>query len=265
MLLNCDFTLFIYAQANDPDADRLAVAEHQPASNGTEAHWRFFNGNEIAALLADWAWSNHCRTSGSTLDKSNCFMLASTVSSKFLASMAAKEGFKFVDTLTGFKWMGNVAQSMEQNEHKHFLFAYEVEIGFLVGNLSYDKDGVRTAAMFAEMASQIYASGSNLAQHLESLYKKYGYFVMNTSYFFSYNAANTDRLCTRLRTGAPDGGYLKRCGKFDVVRIRDATLGTDSGEADGISRLPRTPDAQMITYWFSNGATATLRNSGTEV
>ncbi len=251
--------------ANDPDADRLAVAERVSAATAdAPAAWRFFNGNEIAALLADWAWQNHKRVHGDKVPADQCCMLASTVSSKFLAAMAAAEGFQFVDTLTGFKWMGNVGQAMEAQEGKTFLFAYEVEIGFLIGNLSWDKDGVRTAAMFAEMASQLYARGATLASHLDALQRRYGHFVMNTSYFFCHDPVRVDRLCTRLRTGGADGGYLRRCGAFEVAHVRDATLGTDTREADGVARLPRTPDAQMITYWFTNGATATLRNSGTE-
>jgi phosphomannomutase len=63
--------------------------------------------------------------------------------------MAKKEGFKFVDSLTGFKWIANQAIEMELQWYD-FLFAYEVEIGFLVGNMGYDKYWVRTCGIFAE-------------------------------------------------------------------------------------------------------------------
>ena len=81
--------------ANDPDADRLAVAEKQ--NNG---QWRIFTGNEIGALLAHWQFVNFKG------DVNKVAMVASTVSSKLIGAMARTEGFRFEETLTGFKWMG---------------------------------------------------------------------------------------------------------------------------------------------------------------
>lgn len=95
---NCHVVL-----ANDPDADRLAVAELQP--NG---EWRVFKGNEIGTLLAAWELRWHKESQGGVANP-NAVMLASTVSSKLLGAMAKKEGFIFEDTLTGFKWMGSRA------------------------------------------------------------------------------------------------------------------------------------------------------------
>ena len=248
---NCSLIL-----ANDPDADRLAVAERI----GDE--FRVFSGNEIACLFADWIFQNHKRLHpNQSFEK--CVMLASTVSSKFLASMARIEGFTFVDTLTGFKWMGNVAQQMEARGYT-FLFAYEVEIGFLVGNNSYDKDGVRTAAIFAEMANQLYKSGKSCAQHLDDLYKRYGYFAMNTSYFICNDPKILETIFENLRTGN-NGDYLRVVDENWVVKdIRDISTGKDTRQSDGNSILPKISNSHMITYWFSNGTTITFRNSGTE-
>ena len=119
--------------ANDPDADRLAVAEK------VDGEWKPLNGNQIALLLADWAFCNYVQREQPTAAqlRKTC-MIASTVSSGVLGAMAAREGFNFYPTLTGFKWMGNRAvQAVAEGER--FLFAFEVEIGFLVGNQSYDK------------------------------------------------------------------------------------------------------------------------------
>jgi len=242
--------------ANDPDADRLAVAERDP----TTGQWTIFNGNQIAALFADWVWLNYVKRHPN--DRVKPFMLASTVSSKFLAAMARKEGFEFHDTLTGFKWMGNVAADLISKGHT-FLFAYEVEIGFLHGDLSLDKDGVRMAAIFAEMANQIYLRGTTLVKHLQSLYEKYGFFEMNTSYFFCYSREGFQRIFDRLRT-LNNGNYVTSCGPFKVVSVRDVTRGLDTGRPDGKSVLPKDPNSQMLTFYFENGGFATMRNSGTE-
>ncbi len=85
--------------ANDPDADRLAVAEK------VAGEWKPLNGNQIALLLADWTFQNYLsREKPSPEQLKKTCMIASTVSSGVLGAMAAKEGFNFYPTLTGFKW-----------------------------------------------------------------------------------------------------------------------------------------------------------------
>ena len=119
--------------ANDPDADRLAVAEAEEDGN-----WRVFTGNEIAALLAWWTWSQRGEDCP---PPDQCYMLASTVSSKMIGAMARANGFHFEETLTGFKWMGNRAAAL-QAEGKTVLFSFEEAIGFCLGDTVLDK--VRT-------------------------------------------------------------------------------------------------------------------------
>jgi phosphomannomutase len=245
--------------ANDPDADRLAVAERDRRSG----QWVVLNGNQIGLLLAHWAWERF-RASQPDAAPQRAFMLSSTVSSQILRAMAAKEGFRFADTLTGFKWMGNVAARMIAEQGLTFLFAFEVEIGFGYGDLSFDKDGIRTAAILTEMAVHLRAQGHTLLEHLQTLYARYGHFEMNTSYFFTPNSAAMNAVFHHLRTGGPGGGFVKRCGEFEVESVRDVTHGTDSAQPDGKALLPSTPDSQMLTFRFRGGPVCTLRNSGTE-
>ena len=87
--------------ANDPDADRLAIAE----KDSTTKEWRVFNGNELGSLLG-W-WTIRCfREKYPDKSLEDCYLLASTVSSKMLKAMAIIDGLNFDETLTGFKWMG---------------------------------------------------------------------------------------------------------------------------------------------------------------
>jgi len=136
--------------------------------------------------------------------------------------------------------------------------------------MSLDKDGVRTAAIFYEMADQWSRKGISLVTRLDQLYQKYGYYTMSTSYFVSDSPAKTTNIFNKLRglsAGAGAGAtcrYADSVGEYKISSVRDVTLGTDSKEASGKSALPCTPDAQMITYRFANGATSTLRASGTE-
>lgn len=238
--------------ANDPDADRLQVAEKN------KGKWIKFTGNEIAALLSDFVWENHIRINANE-NKDNFIMLASTVSSKYLSVMAKKEGFLFEDTLTGFKWMGNVA-SQREKQGKTFLFAYEVEIGFLVGNLNYDKDGIRTACIFTELANRLYDEGKTCQKRLSELYKKYGYFEMENSYFLYSDKMKLDDLFKEILN---NGKYHDKMFNYKIIRIRDVKRGYDSIEPDKVCSLPRCK-SEMISFSFENGAFATIRPSGTE-
>jgi phosphomannomutase len=119
--------------ANDPDADRLAVAERDGSAPGG---WRVFTGNEIAALLADWVWKGHVAKGGKGGD--DVYMLASTVSSKMLGAMGRSAGFSFLETLTGFKWMGSKTAELREGGAT-VLFSFEEAIGFCIGDIVKDK------------------------------------------------------------------------------------------------------------------------------
>jgi len=218
-----------------------------------------FNGNEIAILFGDYCWE-HRKKFNPEGKKEDFFMVASTVSSKFLATMAEVEGFKFYDTLTGFKWIGNEA-AKHVKENDTFLFGYEVEIGFAVGDVGFDKDGIRCALVFYELADKLYREGKTVAQRVEEMYKKYGYFEMRASYFFYKDAGFLENFFASLEN---NGEYAKFIGKYEISGVRDLIKGYDSRQPDKKSLLPVIPGNYMITYYFKNGSLLTLRNSGTE-
>ena len=173
--------------ANDPDADRLAVAE-RAAEGGA---WRVFTGNELGALLGAWAWER--RPDG--VAAADCRMLASMVSSRFLGAMAEKEGFGFETTLTGFKWLGNRTADL-QAAGKTVLFAFEEAIGYMhpaTGVL--DKDGVSAAVAVAELAVSLYGKGKTLEGRLGELYARYGWHATSNSYMVSRDGARTSKVC----------------------------------------------------------------------
>lgn len=97
-------------------------------------------------------------------------------------------------------------------------------LGFAVGTMSFDKDGVRTAAVMAEMANKIYGSGSLLSKHLESLYNKYGHFTMYTRYFFCEQLDTLHNVFKDIRT-MNNGTYPSNIGNYKIQYIRDLTTG----------------------------------------
>mmetsp|Transcript_4692 Transcript_4692/g.7048 ORF Transcript_4692/g.7048 Transcript_4692/m.7048 type:complete len:616 (+) Transcript_4692:886-2733(+) len=249
--------------ANDPDSDRLAVAER----NASTKQWKIFNGNEIGILLADWVFTQYM-AHNDVSDRSKLLMMNTTVSSKMLKAMADKEGFHYEETLTGFKWIGSIAHRLVHEEGYHFLFGFEEAIGFLIGDICLDKDGVRAAAVFAEMANH-YASldsPKQLVDQLNALYEKYGYFETQNSYFFNYDPAVMYKIFEKMR--GQDGKYTELikagAGRFKIKHVRDLMNGYDSQQPDNRAILPVSSSSPMTTFYFENGAVVTLRGSGTE-
>ncbi|TFK14837.1 T-cell leukemia homeobox protein 3 [Platysternon megacephalum] len=244
--------------ANDPDADRLLVAEKQESGE-----WKVFSGNELGALLGWWiftCWKNQNQDPTAIKD---VYMLSSTVSSKILRAIALKEGFHFEETLTGFKWMGNRAKQLT-DQGKTVLFAFEEAIGYMCSPVVLDKDGVSAAVITAEMSSWLATKNLSLSQQLKAIYDEYGYHITKASYFICHDPKTIKELFENLRNYDGKNTYPKSCGKFKVSGVRDLTTDYDSSQPDQKAVLPTSKSSQMITFTFSNGGVATMRTSGTE-
>uniref|UniRef100_A0A7S3KVY3 Uncharacterized protein n=1 Tax=Amphora coffeiformis TaxID=265554 RepID=A0A7S3KVY3_9STRA len=239
--------------ANDPDADRLAVAER------TNGQWHVFTGDQIGVMLGHWLWMQAKDSSDDTRPISMC---ASTVSSHMLRQIAKVEGFHFEDTLTGFKWIGSRAASLNSSSYRN-IFCYEEAIGFCCGNVIFDKDGVTAAAVLAELALFTYHSGKKLADHMQGLYDKYGEFVSNNGYYILQDLSIVPSLMDHMtNSGKFD---RKAVGEYQIESVR--YLGEpsyDSTQPDRKPTLPTSASSPMMTLRFTNGCVAQFRASGTE-
>lgn len=177
-----------------------------------------------------------------------------------LSAMAAKEGLYYEETLTGFKWLGNKADEL-QKKGLTFIYAFEEAIGYMIGDVCLDKDGVRGAACLAELAIYLNYKGLLLSEYLKQLQEKYGYFETNNRYFFCYDPVLMEKIFAKIRN---NGKYCTSVGKFPVKYIRDLTTGYDNSQPNGQAVLPTSSSSHMITFTFENGCVATLRGSGTE-
>ncbi|XP_014675565.1 PREDICTED: phosphoglucomutase-2-like isoform X1 [Priapulus caudatus] len=243
--------------ANDPDADRLAIAEKQ--SCGT---WKVFSGNEMGALFGWWLWTCY-KEKYPDSPASDVWMISSTVSTMVLRSIAKKEGFHHADTLTGFKWMANETVKL-QKQGKVVLLAFEESIGFMCGCRVLDKDGISAAVVMSEMATQLAYKGISITQQLDNIYKIYGYHITNNSYYICHDQTVIDAMFQRIRDYEGTGSHPKACGKYEIKNIRDLTTGYDNNQPDNKPILPVDPKSHMITFTFTNGCVATIRTSGTE-
>jgi phosphomannomutase len=239
--------------ANDPDADRLAAAVKSAAS---PTGYMQFSGNQVGILLG-----HYLLTEGEAAKTPKRLVLASIVSSPMLGTIAHALGVRYEETLTGFKWIANRAMELEREGYT-FIFGYEEALGYTVGRVVRDKDGVSAAMILAEMAAVAKERGKTLADELEAIYRTYGLFVSSQVTVTKKGAAGVSELralMTRLRTAAP-----RAIGVHEVIAIADyetrvRTVIVDKSESP--LSLPRT---NMLIFELRGGSRIIARPSGTE-
>jgi len=235
--------------ANDPDADRLAAAVPHPSGRG----YRMLSGNEIGVLLADDVL-DHAQAAGRQK-----LVVTTLVSSSLLSRMARDRGAAYRETLTGFKWIVDAALRGEA-EGLAFVFGYEEALGFTVGSLVRDKDGIGAALRLAERARFLKARGVSLLDQLDGLLVTHG-----LSHQLQWSVvlpgaegrARIDAAMARLRSSPP-----ARIGASPVVRVLDAEAGEE--RVRGERRPSGLPRSDVLAFQSEDGARLTVRPSGTE-
>ncbi len=147
------------ALANDPDADRLAVAVPTPWG------WQNLSGDDLGCILADQALRR------STDDPRPALVISTVVSSRLLARIAADHGATDVETLTGFKW---IMHARAEREDHRFACGYEEALGYAVNDGVRDKDGVSAALAITELAGELKDEGRTLLDRLDELHRAHG-------------------------------------------------------------------------------------------
>ncbi|MFW5740426.1 MAG: phospho-sugar mutase [Myxococcota bacterium] len=237
--------------ANDPDADRLAVAV--PDRDG--AGYLQLSGNQVGVLLAHYLLVHHPKPPADRL------VVTTIVSSPMLGEMARLEGARYEETLTGFKWIANRAMQVERDTGATFITGYEEALGYTVGTVVRDKDGVSALAVFAEMAAYLRSQGRTVLDELEVMYRKYGLYVSRQVSRWHRGLGGSERIAAimaDLRKAAP-----KRVGGFEVVAVRDYLEQTRTDRDGGVSALA-LPKSNVLAFELEGGSRIVARPSGTE-
>jgi phosphomannomutase len=225
--------------ANDPDADRLAVVARDPSGA-----LRPLTGNEVGVLLG-----HYLLTQSPKVDKP--LVVTTIVSSTQLGQIARELGALYDETLTGFKWIANRAMERERTEGARFVFGYEEALGYTVGAVARDKDGIGAAVVFADLAAWCAARGTTVVGYLEEIQRRFGLFAASQRSFTfpgSEGAATIGRVMEGFRARAPQalGGWKVRAA-LDYAPGRGGL-----------------PPANVLAYELEGGGRVTLRPSGTE-
>jgi len=234
--------------ANDPDADRLAVAV--PEGDG----YVQLTGNEVGCLLGHYLLDQ-----GPAGDAR--LVVNTIVSSPMLGSIAGHHGARFEQTLTGFKWIANTALRLEASEGTRFVFGYEEALGYTVGALVRDKDGIGTAVVVADLAAWCKSKGRTLLEELEVAWRRYGMYLsrqISEVHGGSDGAAHIRSIMARIRKTRPGA-----IGPSKVSAFIDLATATRRA-ADGTITDVALPKGDVLAMELDGGHRVMLRPSGTE-
>jgi phosphomannomutase len=226
--------------ANDPDADRLAVAV--PDGGGG---FRQLTGNEVGALLGEYVLRHEPAGGPPPL------AVSTVVSSPLLGRIAAALGARYDEVLTGFKWIATRALRREAAGEARFAFGYEEALGYAAGRAVRDKDGLSAAALFAELAAAAAAEGRTVLDELDRLARAYGAYASAQVSLVKAGLAGAEAIAAHMR--ALRAARPARLGGLAVEGVRDFL----DGGAD-------VPPSDVLAFDLAGGARFVARPSGTE-
>jgi phosphomannomutase len=218
--------------ANDPDADRCAVAVKDDVPGG----WRMLRGDELGALLA----MHLVRRAAAAAQALTGVFATSIVSSSLLGRLAAAHGLGYQETLTGFKWISRV---------ENLRYGYEEAIGYCVDPAGVrDKDGVSAALLVAELAATLKAEGRTLLDLLDDISRAHGLHATDQLSARFADLGQIEAAMARLRDKPPTS-----------LGARAVTSTEDLANGDG-----GLPPTDGLRYRLEGGARVIVRPSGTE-
>ncbi|MDR2281923.1 MAG: phospho-sugar mutase [Sphingobacterium sp.] len=238
--------------ATDPDADRVGVAVKNP-----QGKFQLLNGNQIGSLLVYYVLSS--KKDKAEL-KENDYSVKTIVTTNLIREISESFGVKCYETLTGFKFIGEVMTRLIGKEN--YLVGGEESYGFLIGDLVRDKDAVNSCAFIAEMTAYFKGKGKSLFDVLIDLYIAYGFYqekLISLTKKGKAGAEEIKQMMVDLRENAPEslGGIaVKEIRDYERLEAYDVLTGTKS-RID----LPKSDVLQFVTV---DGDVISARPSGTE-
>ncbi|KLN66756.1 phospho-sugar mutase [Vibrio sp. VPAP30] len=230
------------ACANDPDADRFAVAVRKPDGN-----YQMLTGDQVGTLFGHYLLSQ--------TEASKQLVGNTIVSSTLLNKIADAHDATYFQTLTGFKWLTNVAMQ-KQSDDQQFLFAYEEALGYTVGNKVWDKDGLSALVAFAQLTAELKSQGKTIWDQLEAIYRQHGMYL------------NSQRSIALDPKAPPVGDKLRANPPTMIagskVEVTEDLKSLTKYFADGSTQTIDLPASDVLIYHLSCGARVIVRPSGTE-
>lgn len=231
----------------DPDCDRMGCA-----LLNRDGNYIYLTGNQIGSIILNYLITNKKNIK-------NPFVVKTIVTTELARTIADANNVKLFDVLTGFKWIADI---IEREKDGNYLFGFEESFGYCINGNVRDKDGVSSCLIFAEILAYCKDNNMTLADYLESLYEKYGYFYEETISITKKGADGAkaiEYMMTYYRNNMP-----KEISGVEVVHISDyekkEVYANDGKKIKDIT----LPKSNVLQYILKDNTKITIRPSGTE-
>ena len=240
--------------ATDPDADRLGLfVKVEPG------RYISFNGNMIGTIIAEYILRE--RKNNKTLPL-NAAVVSTIVTTDMVKAVCERYGVKLIETLTGFKYVGEQIKFFEKDNSYEFVFGLEESYGCLAGTYARDKDACSTLTLLCEVAAYYKTRGMTLWDGMQELYDFYGAYAEKLSYIVLQGKdglAKIVEIMTKLRREP-----LDNIGEFKIYAVTDYITGERVDYKSGIVSRVDLPKSDVLYYELDGGAWCAVRPSGTE-
>ena len=239
---------------SDPDADRVGIMVKTK-----DGDFKVISGNQTGVLLLDYLIGAKKRT-GKMPEKP--VALKTIVTTEMARKVAEVNGLQCFDTFTGFKFLAEKKDKLENSGEGKVIFSYEESYGYMLGDYVRDKDAVTASLALTEMAAWYAAQGMTLADALDALYEKYGYFAEKT---FNLVMPGLDglkdmaNLMKSLRENPPT-----EISGVQVVARKDYQDGSVIDTVTGAKSTMELSGSNVLRFEMSDGTSVIVRPSGTE-
>ena len=227
----------------DPDCDRVGVVVKD-----NDGEYIVLNGNQVGSLLVDYVMSNKVEE---IKEMHNPMIVKTIVTSELGAEIAKSYNVGCVDTLTGFKFIGEKIHQYEEDKSATFIMGYEESYGYLVGTHARDKDGVVSALLISEMAAYYYDKNMTLYEGLQEVYKKYGYYREELQSITLKGIDGMEQIKSIMNTFRTSN--IKEIAGIKVAEIKDYSKGIDN-----------LPKSDVLKFILEDNSWIAVRPSGTE-
>lgn len=241
--------------ATDPDADRLGVY----AKDTKTGEYKVFTGNMSGMLICEYEMSQK-KALGILPD--NGALVTTIVSSNMAQAVAKEYGMKFIECLTGFKYIGEQIKFFEQTGSNEYVFGFEESYGCLVGTHARDKDAVVAVMALCEATAYYKTQGITLWDQMLNIYNKYGYYkedLFTMTFKGADGAKKMQDMMDAYRKNTP-----KQVGAYKVLRLRDYKNDVITDLATGETVPTGLPKSNVLYFELENDAWFCVRPSGTE-
>ncbi|WIH87544.1 phospho-sugar mutase [Brachyspira pilosicoli] len=231
----------------DPDCDRMGCALLTK-----DGSYMYLTGNQIGSIISYYLITNKKNVK-------DPYIVKTIVTTELARAIADANNVKLYDVLTGFKWIANIIETTKEGT---YLFGFEESFGYCINSNVRDKDGVSSCLMLAEVLAYCKDNNMTLADYLESIYEKYGYFYEETISITKKGADGAKAiadLMTYYRNNLP-----KEISGVEVVSISDyekKEVYDNSGKKISDIALPKS---NVLQYILADKTKITVRPSGTE-